>query len=84
MPAKEGFSGHALHVPDPIAARQLKEAGAAAVMPLGSLDRLQYGPALRDFIEIIIANAHVPAIIDAGIGRPVSQPAMRWRWVRMR
>ena len=63
MLAKEGF-------PDPIAARQLEEAGAAAVMPLGSLIGSNMGLRMRDFIEIIIANAHVPVIIDAGIGRP--------------
>ena len=50
--------------------RQLEEAGAAAVMPLGSLIGSNMGLRMRDFIEIIIANAHVPVIIDAGIGRP--------------
>ncbi len=58
MLAKEGFVVMPYMFPDPIAARQLEEAGAAAVMPLGAL------------IGIIIANAHVPVIIDAGIGRP--------------
>ena len=48
----------------------LEEAGAAAVMPLGSLIGSNMGLRMRDFIEIIIANAHVPVIIDAGIGRP--------------
>ena len=69
MLAKEGFVVMPYMFPDPIAARQL-EAGAAAVMPLGSLIGSNMGLRMRDFIEIIIANAHVPVIIDAGIGRP--------------
>ena len=52
------------------AAKATQEAGAAAVMPLGSLIGSNMGLRMRDFIEIIIANAHVPVIIDAGIGRP--------------
>ena len=70
MLAKEGFVVMPYMFPDPIAARQLEEAGAAAVMPLGSLIGSNMGLRMRDFIEIIIANAHVPVIIDAGIGRP--------------
>ena len=70
MLAKEGFVVMPYMFPDPIAARQLEEAGAAAVMPLGSLIGANMGLRMRDFIEIIIANAHVPVIIDAGIGRP--------------
>ena len=68
MLAKEGFVVMPYMFPDPIAARQLEE--AAAVMPLGSLIGSNMGLRMRDFIEIIIANAHVPVIIDAGIGRP--------------
>ena len=68
MLAKEGFVVMPYMFPDPIAARQLEEAGAAAVMPLGSLIGSNMGLRMRDFIEII--NAHVPVIIDAGIGRP--------------
>nr|WP_101617520.1 thiazole synthase [Bifidobacterium margollesii] len=70
MLAKEGFVVMPYMFPDPIAARQLEEAGAAAVMPLGSLIGSNMGLRMRDFIEIIIANANVPVIIDAGIGRP--------------
>ncbi|WP_165777323.1 thiazole synthase [Bifidobacterium primatium] len=70
MLAKEGFVVMPYMFPDPIAARQLEEAGAAAVMPLGSLIGSNMGLRMRDFIQIIIANANVPVIIDAGIGRP--------------
>ncbi|MEJ5921431.1 thiazole synthase [Bifidobacterium thermophilum] len=68
--ANEGFVVMPYMFPDPIAARQLEEAGAACVMPLGSLIGSNKGLRMRDFIEVIIANAHVPVIIDAGIGRP--------------
>lgn len=68
--ANEGFVVMPYMSPDPIAARQLEEAGAACVMPLGSLIGSNKGLRMRDFIEVIIANAHVPVIIDAGIGRP--------------
>ena len=70
MLAKEGFVVMPYMFPDPIAARQLEEAGAACVMPLGSLIGSNKGLRARDFIEVIIQNAHVPVIIDAGIGRP--------------
>ena len=68
--AKEGFVVMPYMFPDPIAARQLEDAGAACVMPLGSLIGSNKGLRMRDFIEVIIRNAHVPVIIDAGIGRP--------------
>ena len=68
--ANEGFVVMPYMFPDPIAARQLEEAGAACVMPLGSLIGSHKGLRMRDFIEVSIANAHVPVIIDAGIGRP--------------
>ena len=68
--ANEGFVVMPYMFPDPIAARQLEEAGASCVMPLGSLIGSNKGLRMRDFIEVIIANAHVPVIIDAGIGRP--------------
>ena len=75
--------GHALHVPGPDCGPSAGGGRCRCRYAARFVDRLQYGLRMRDFIEIIIANAHVPVIIDAGIGRP-SQPAMRWRWVRMR
>ena len=56
--------------PDPIAAKRLEDAGAACVMPLGAMIGSNKGLRARDFIEVIIKNANVPVIIDAGIGRP--------------
>ena len=70
MLTKEGFVVMPYMFPDPIAAKRLEEAGAACVMPLGSLIGSNKGLRMRDFIEVIIANTHVPVIIDAGIGRP--------------
>lgn len=68
--SKEGFVVMPYMFPDPLAAKALEEAGAACIMPLGSMIGSNRGLRMRDFIEIIIANAHVPVIIDAGIGRP--------------
>ena len=45
-------------------------AGAAAVMPLGSPIGSNKGLATRDFIQILIDEIDAPVIVDAGIGRP--------------
>ena len=79
MLAKEGFVVMPYMFPDPIAAKRLEEAGAACVMPLGSLIGSNKGLRMRDFIEVIIANTHVPVIIDAGIGRPSQAAGHRER-----
>ena len=55
---------------DPTLCKRLEEAGAAAVMPLGAPIGTNMGLRTRDFLEIIIADAAVPVIIDAGIGAP--------------
>ena len=70
MLANEGFVVMPYMFPDPVAARNLQDAGAACVMPMGSLIGSNKGIRLRDGIEVIVANADVPVIIDAGIGRP--------------
>jgi thiazole synthase len=57
--------------PDLYAARALVRAGAAAVMPLGSLIGSNQGLRVRTLIEVIIEEVReVPIIVDAGIGRP--------------
>ena len=53
---------------DPILARRLEEAGCAAVMPLGSPIGTGLGIANPHNIEMIVDGAHVPVILDAGIG----------------
>lgn len=55
---------------DPILCRQLAEAGAAAVMPLGAPIGTNRGLLTRDFLQIIIDEASVPVVVDAGIGAP--------------
>lgn len=55
---------------DPVLARKCEEAGAAAVMPLGSPIGSNRGIRTRDMIEIIVEQSHVPVVVDAGIGLP--------------
>jgi thiazole synthase len=55
---------------DPVLCRQLAEAGAAAVMPLGAPIGSNQGLASRAFLEIILAQRQVPVVIDAGLGTP--------------
>ncbi len=55
---------------DPVLCKQLEEAGAAAVMPLGAPIGSNRGLESRAFLEIIIAQARVPVVIDAGLGVP--------------
>jgi thiazole synthase len=53
---------------DPVLARRLQQAGCAAVMPLGSPIGSGLGIANPHNIELIAAEAHVPVVLDAGIG----------------
>jgi thiazole synthase len=55
---------------DPVLCKRLEEAGAAAVMPLGSPIGSSLGLESRAFLEIIIAQSAVPVIVDAGLGAP--------------
>ncbi|MBQ8442230.1 MAG: thiazole synthase [Bacteroides sp.] len=55
---------------DPTLCKHLEEAGAAAVMPLGSPIGTNKGLITREFIRIIIEQANVPVVVDAGIGAP--------------
>jgi len=55
---------------DPILAKHLEEAGCATVMPLGSAIGSGQGILTLDEIKIIIENAKVPVVVDAGIGAP--------------
>ncbi len=55
---------------DPVLCKQLEEAGAAAVMPLGAPIGSNLGLETRAFLEIIIAQSKVPVVIDAGLGAP--------------
>jgi thiazole synthase len=55
---------------DPVLARRLEEAGCATVMPLGSPIGSGRGIFTLEEIQIIIQNAKVPVVVDAGLGAP--------------
>jgi thiazole synthase len=65
---KEGFTVLVYTNDDPVVARRLEEAGAAAVMPLGSAIGTGLGILNPINIELIVAQAGVPIIVDAGVG----------------
>ena len=68
--AKMGFVVLPYCQADPVLCRQLEEAGAATVMPLGAPIGTNQGLSTRDFLRIIIEQASIPVIVDAGIGAP--------------
>ncbi len=68
--AKEGFVVMPYMYPDLNVARDLVNAGAAAVMPLAAPIGSNKGLATREFIQILIDEIDLPIIVDAGIGRP--------------
>ena len=55
---------------DPVLAKRLEEVGAAAVMPLAAPIGSGRGLLMRDAIQIIIEQATVPVVVDAGLGVP--------------
>ena len=66
--AKEGFLPMVYCTDDPIAAKQLEEAGAVAVMPLGAPIGSGLGIQNRVTIRLIVEGASVPVLVDAGVG----------------
>lgn len=67
---KEGFVVLPYCQADPVLCKRLAEAGAATVMPLAAPIGTNMGLRTRDFLGIIIEEASVPVVIDAGIGAP--------------
>lgn len=67
---KEGFVVLPYMYPDLNTARDLVDAGAAAVMPLAAPIGSNKGLATKEFIQILIDEIDLPIIVDAGIGRP--------------
>lgn len=67
---KEGFIVLPYCQADPTLCKHLEEAGAATVMPLAAPIGTNKGLRTRDFLEIIIEQASVPVVVDAGIGAP--------------
>lgn len=68
--AAEGFVVLPYMSPDLMAAKRMAQAGAAAVMPLGSPIGSNRGIRTKEMIRILIEEVALPIIVDAGIGRP--------------
>ena len=68
--AKEGFTVMPYMYPDLNAARDMVQAGAACIMPLGAPIGSNKGLCTKEFIQILIDEIDLPIIVDAGIGRP--------------
>ena len=66
----EGFTVLPYVLPDPVLARKLEEAGCATVMPLAAPIGSGRGLKLKDSIRIMIEQAEVPVVVDAGLGSP--------------
>lgn len=67
---KKGFIVMPYIHADPVLCKRLEEVGTAAVMPLGSPIGSNKGLLTSDFLKIIIDQATVPVVVDAGIGAP--------------
>ncbi len=67
---KEGFTVLPYINADPVLAKRLQDVGAAAVMPLGSPIGSNRGVDTRHQVGIIIEQASVPVVVDAGLGVP--------------
>ncbi len=67
---KEGFTVLPYINADPVLAKRLQDIGTATVMPLGSPIGSNRGVQTRDQIRIIIEQATVPVVVDAGLGAP--------------
>jgi thiazole synthase len=70
MLVSEGFTVLPYINADPVLAKRLEEVGVATVMPLGSPIGSNRGIQTRDQIRIIIEQANIPVVIDAGLGAP--------------
>jgi thiazole synthase len=70
MLVKQGFVVLPYCSADPVLCKRLEEAGCAAVMPLGAPIGSNQGLQTREFLQIIIEQARIPVVVDAGIGAP--------------
>ena len=68
--AKEGFIVMPYMYPDLQSARDMRDAGAACIMPLGAPIGSNKGLCTKNFIQILINEIDLPIIVDAGIGKP--------------
>ncbi len=67
---EDGFTVLPYMLPDPVLARRLAEVGCATVMPLAAPIGTGRGLKLRDSIRIMVEEAEVPVVVDAGLGAP--------------
>ncbi|OUR97760.1 thiazole synthase [Halobacteriovorax marinus] len=67
---KDGFTVLPYINADPVLAKRLEDVGAATVMPLGSPIGTNRGIKTLEMLKIIIEQARVPVVVDAGLGRP--------------
>lgn len=67
---KEGFIVLPYMSPDLMTAKRLKDAGVAAVMPLGAPIGTNKGLQTRELVKILIDEIDLPIIVDAGLGKP--------------
>ena len=67
---KDGFVVLPYCHADPVLCKRLEDAGASAVMPLGSPIGSNRGLESREFLRIIIEQSQLPVVVDAGIGTP--------------
>jgi thiazole synthase len=67
---EDGFTVLPYILPDPVLAKKLEEVGCATVMPLAAPIGSGRGLKLRDSIRIIVEQAGVPVVVDAGLGAP--------------
>ena len=81
--AKEGFVVLPYIHPDLNVARDLRDAGAAAVMPLGAPIGSNMGLRSKDFIQMLIDEMDLPIIVDAGSASH-PRPARLWKWAPLR
>lgn len=68
--AKEGFATFPYMSPDLSVARRMVDAGASAIMPLGSPIGSNRGVKTRELVEIMVNEIKLPVIVDAGLGKP--------------
>jgi thiazole synthase len=67
---EDGFTVLPYVLPDPVLAKKLEEVGCATVMPLAAPIGSGRGLKLRDSIRIVVEQAEVPVVVDAGLGAP--------------
>ena len=65
---------------DPVLCKQLEEAGAATVMPLGAPIGTNKGLQTKEFLQIIIEQAGIPVVVDAGSEHRAMRRRL-WKWV---